>query len=250
VRIFSGAGGVLGEYMAYHPAFGGGVRVAAGDVDGNGTPDVITAAGPGGGPHVRVFSAATPVQIAGPVGSFYAYNPAFTGGVYVAAGDVSGDGRADVITGAGAGGGPHVRVFSGATGAELFGFFAFSPAFGGGVRVGVVDANGDGRADIVTAAGISGGPHVRVFNGVTVNEIYGFFAYEANFGGGVHAAGSLAGGGGGGSGNLTALLAAGTPDDEPASVTDALLAVTLPVRKPRLFDSLFEDVDGLLIESF
>jgi hypothetical protein len=115
--------------------------------------------------------------------------------------------------------------------------------------VGVVDANGDGRADIVSSAGISGGPHVRVFNGVTVNELYGFFAYESNFGGGVYAAGSLAaGGGGGGSGNQTALLSADAPDEESASVADSLLAVTLPARKPRLFDSLFEDVEGLLAE--
>ena len=85
--------------------------------------------------------------------------------MFVAAGDVNGDGRDDVITGAGAGGGPHVRVFSGDDGAELAGFFAYDAAFGGGVRVAAGDFDGDGRADILTGPGAGGGPHVRAFDG-------------------------------------------------------------------------------------
>ncbi|QIE54572.1 hypothetical protein G5B40_03440 [Pikeienuella piscinae] len=44
------------------------------------------------------------------------YQPDFTGGVHVAAGDVTGDGTFDTITSPGPGGGPHVRVFDGASG--------------------------------------------------------------------------------------------------------------------------------------
>jgi hypothetical protein len=108
--------------------------------------------------------------------------------VFVAAGDVTGDGRADIVTGAGPGGAPHVKVFDGATGAELGGFFAYDPAFTGGVFVAAGDVTGDGRADVVTAAGAGGGPHVRAFDGTTGAEVASFFAYEATFAGGLFVA--------------------------------------------------------------
>ena len=60
----------------------------------------------------------------------------FTGGIYVAAADVTGDGIADIITQRGPGGGPHVLVTDGATGepiaGPLAGFMAYDPAFAGG----------------------------------------------------------------------------------------------------------------------
>ena len=43
-------------FMAYHPDFRGGVRVAVGDVDGDGAADVITAPGPGMPPLVRLYN--------------------------------------------------------------------------------------------------------------------------------------------------------------------------------------------------
>ena len=72
--------------------FFGGVHVAAGDVNGDNVPDLITGAGAGGGPHVRVLNGATGKETVG----FYAYDQSFRGGVYVAAGDVTGDGVADI----------------------------------------------------------------------------------------------------------------------------------------------------------
>jgi hypothetical protein len=57
------------------------VRVAAGDLDGDGRADLLTAPGSGGGPHVRAFDG----DNLSPLANFFAYGPTFTGGVFVAA---------------------------------------------------------------------------------------------------------------------------------------------------------------------
>ncbi|MGH2811473.1 MAG: Calx-beta domain-containing protein [Actinomycetota bacterium] len=151
----------LSDFFAYSPSFAGGVFVATGDVNGDGCTDLITGAGAGGGPHVKVFHANGALLAQG-----FAYHPFFTGGVTVAAGDIDLDGRAEVITGAGPGGGPHVKVFD-VAGGELRvrnSFFAYAPSFAGGVFVGAGDVRGpDDRAEVVTGPGAGGGPHVRVF---------------------------------------------------------------------------------------
>jgi hypothetical protein len=181
VNVYEADGTLLFAFDAYNPAFTGGVRVATGDVTGDGVPDIITAAGPGGGPHVKVFDGITGQEVR----SFFAYDAGFTGGVFVAAGDLNGDGIADIITGAGAGGGPHVKAFDGATGQVLQSFFAYDPSFLGGVTVAAGDMNGDGKDDIVTGAGPGGGPHVKEFDGRTGALIGQFFAYDPGFTGGV-----------------------------------------------------------------
>jgi len=136
VRAIDGvSGATLSEFFPYTSAYTGGVFVAAGDVNGDGFADIVTGAGPGGTPHVRVFDGVTGAQMSGAIGSFLAYPSNFAGGVRVAAGDLNGDGRAEVITGAGPGGGPHVRVLDGASGADIYGLYAFDPGFSGGVFV-------------------------------------------------------------------------------------------------------------------
>ncbi len=207
VNLYASDGTPVRSFNAYDPAFRGGVRVAVGDLTGDGTDDVVTAPGPGGGPVVRVWDGATGALVR----EFSAYDPAFRGGVSVALGDVTGDGVPDIVTGAGAGGGPHVRVFDGATGAVTGEWMAYDPAFRGGVSVAVGNVSGDGRGEVISGAGPGGGPHVKVFNGLTEVELSSFLAYDPAFTGGVHvAAGDLLGGGG--DQIITAPGAGGGPD--------------------------------------
>ncbi len=191
VRVLDGAtGAVLTDFFAFNPAFQGGVQVATGDVNGDGVPDLIVGAGAGAGPHVEVIDGTKIAQIqangqianSALLGSFLAFAPQFSGGVTVAAGDINGDGRADVVVGAGAGAQPRVEVIDGtklgqtqatgeiALGALLANFFAYDPAFAGGVFVAVGDFNGDGTLDVITGAGAAA-PLVRVLDGKKLTQL-------------------------------------------------------------------------------
>lgn len=174
------------NFFAFAPSFKGGVRVASGDVNGDGIADVVVAAGPGGGPQVNVYDG-TSLQL---VHSFYAYNAAFNDGIFVAVGDVNGDGYADIITGAGQGGGPHVQVFSGQNYSNIASFFAYNPAFSGGISVASGDVNGDGYSDVVVGAGPGGGPHVLAVSGFQLSQgtqvvLASFFAFDPGINRGV-----------------------------------------------------------------
>ncbi|HTK74074.1 MAG TPA: FG-GAP-like repeat-containing protein [Gemmataceae bacterium] len=169
------------SFFAYDSAFRGGVRVATGDVTGDGYDDIVTSAGTGGGPHVKVFDGRTGQLVR----SFMAYESTFTGGVYLAVGDLNGDGKAEIITGTGVGGGPVVKVWDGGSGQLLHVFAAYDPTFRGGVTVAAADVTGDGRADIITGTGPGGGPHVNVFDGTSLALYRQFMAFDSGFRGGV-----------------------------------------------------------------
>jgi hypothetical protein len=146
------------------PGFGGVVRSAVGDFNGDGVPDFVFGTGPGIAATVRIINGRTGADLVAPTGVL----GGFTGGVYLAAGDVNADGRAELAVSADAGGGTRVSVFrvAGGTLAPLADFFAFGdPGFRGGSRVALGDVNHDGAADLLVGAGLGGGPRVAVYDG-------------------------------------------------------------------------------------
>ncbi len=159
IKVYDGQGNELSSFLAFDQSFQGGVRVATGDLDGSGTADIIAGAGPGGPPLVRVFDAK-----GNRVASFYAFDPRYAGGVYVASADLDGDGKAEIIVGSGTGGPPEVRVFD-ATGKFRRSFTPYESDFAGGVHVAAGDVNGDGKAEIVTGPGPGRLPDIETFTG-------------------------------------------------------------------------------------
>ena len=188
-----------GDLDTSFPAYGTmryGVNLAAGDLDGNGSDEIITGAGPGEvfGPHVRGWqqtgSSVTPM----PGVSFMAYST-LRWGVNVAVGDLDGDGREEIVTGAGPGDvfGPHVRGWRLSGGAitplHPVSFLAYGTnQFG--VKVACGDIDGDGMAEIVTGPGPSAffGSHVRGwdYDGAVLSPIeeVSFIAYPDSLGDG------------------------------------------------------------------
>jgi hypothetical protein len=158
------------------------VTVAAGDLNGDTRAEMITGASDGGSSHVKVFG-----QDLGLQRSFYAFDSITRGGVFVAAGDLNGDGRAEILAGNGQTA-AEVKVFSfdAESGVARESVISQDPEiFRHGVRVGVVDRFADARLDILTGSGPTTSPVVQVFDGRTLDRLDSFLAYEAGMTGGV-----------------------------------------------------------------
>jgi len=188
VRVFSTNGTLVSSFLAYAPTMTSGINVAVGDINGDGTNEIITSARTGGGPQIRVFD----VNGTNLDWDFYAYDENFRGGVNIAVGDIEGDGPAEIVTAPMANGGPNVRVF-GLRGDEIVAttenFMAYDENFRGGIAVSIGDIEGDGIGDIITTPISRGGPHVRVFgvrNSRYVPVTLGVMAYAESFRGGIN----------------------------------------------------------------
>lgn len=174
VDIYEEDGTPFAHFYPYTENYKLGVNISVGDLESDGTVEIVTGTENGGGPQMRIFNGNGTLIHPG----FFAYDTAFRGGVNISIGDLNGDGWKEIIAGAGVGGGPHVRVFNKDGKVINPGFFAFDPAFRGGVNVAVGDVDGNGVDEIIAAPGKGGGPEVRIYNQDGALLQSGFFAYD------------------------------------------------------------------------
>jgi hypothetical protein len=169
VRIFSGAdGSMLSSFQALGRGSGG-VRVAAGDVNGDGLADIIV--GSGLGSKVRVFDALSGTMLSG--GEFAGFDRTFRGGVFVAAGDMNNDGIDDVIVGGGSQSST-IKIFEQGTAEPAPRVFSAYAGALRGVHVAAGDINGDGIADIIATKGAKTDGKIQDFQGTSLAKLFEF----------------------------------------------------------------------------
>jgi hypothetical protein len=137
VSLWNRFGQQQGASFKPYPGSTAGARVNSADIDGDGRDEIVTGPGAGGPPQVKTF-ASGPATLGANVGSmsFLAYPSGFTGGVDVGSFYESADvDVVSILTGAGPGGGPHVKRFDPPNHAEQPGWMAYDPGFAGGVHV-------------------------------------------------------------------------------------------------------------------
>ncbi|MFH1890901.1 MAG: S8 family serine peptidase [Candidatus Kuenenbacteria bacterium] len=129
VKIFSYNGILINQFIAGNPNSFNGVNITTGDINQDGVQEIIIGNNQGSLPQVRIYTPNGHL-----IHQFLAYNQNFRGGVNVACADINGDGIDEIVTGAGPGGGPHVRIFA-YPNKVLSQFMAYDSKFTGGVQV-------------------------------------------------------------------------------------------------------------------
>lgn len=145
IRIYNLDGRLLSKpFLALAKGNQGGINLAVADLNGNGQKEIIAGSATSRS-QVRIFSKEGRLLS----GGFYAYGQKFKGGVNVAAGDINGDGQAEIITGP-ALGQPEIRIFNSQAKQIGKGFLGATAKSKDGINVAVSDVDGDGRGEIIS----------------------------------------------------------------------------------------------------
>ncbi|MEK7631556.1 MAG: FG-GAP-like repeat-containing protein [Patescibacteria group bacterium] len=170
VRVFGYKGGrftqVYKEFNGNVASFRNGISLAAGDLNGDGKDEIVTAPAGSGANTLRVF------QLQGKLMKQIATrtNALLGTGLNVATADLANDGVAEIVVAPRSNGAPTLRTYSlrGTTLAQYRkDVLAYRTVERSGVRLSAVDLNTDGKDDVITSYGAPVQPRLTVFNGAT-----------------------------------------------------------------------------------
>lgn len=163
IRVFDGNGALRYIFLAYTESFRGGVRVAVGDVNGDQVPDVLAVPGPGIATRLKIFDGRTGRLLQAMLAGIFPYGTAYSGGAFVAAGNIYDSQPGDEIIVSPQSGSRPVKVYAG-NGTRMLKFYPYGTGYTGGVQVAAGDVVGRPEAEIVTVRATSSSL-VRIFNG-------------------------------------------------------------------------------------
>ena len=161
VVIFDKNGNKKFDFFTHEPSFLGGINVAVFDLNNDGRQEIIIAPASAGPAEIKIFDYQGSLK-----NSFFIADRNWRGGLSIAAGDLDGKGKAQIVAGFGPGHEPQIRLIN-SEGRVIGVFLAYEKSFRGGVNVAV--ANLDGRidrskAEIIVAPGPGRAPQIKIFD--------------------------------------------------------------------------------------
>lgn len=144
VRIFTAAGLIKKSFLVFPKNYKQGVSLAVADLNNNGRQEIVVGLAKDKS-LIKIFSPEGKLLS----GGWHAFGKNFRGGVNLAAGDVNGDGRAEIIAGAAAGR-PEIKIFNDKGRQMGSSFLGASAKIKNGVKVAGADIDGNGLDEVIS----------------------------------------------------------------------------------------------------
>lgn len=170
VTVSGRDGIVLSKFIPFDQGFAGPLSLAVGNVLGDEAASIVVTPREERGGMIKVYRWTGQVRNTG----FLPFGAKFKGGVYLALGDLDGDGRAEIVVGPSRGK-PEVRIFRGDdTLVRKFGVGSASQGFG--VPVAVAKLTSHDTMAIITGTGFGARPEIRLYSptGTLINKFAAF----------------------------------------------------------------------------
>lgn len=161
----------------YTANYTGAMRLAVGDIQGDGQAEIIIAPSEGHAVPIKMYN----LKGEQVNGDWFPFGKKYTGGYSIAMGSLDSKRPNRIIIGSGKGNEPRVTIFTRELKKEGS-FLAFEKKFKGGVRVALGDVTGDGVSEIIAAPAAQKKAVVKLFNpkGKTLQKEFTAFKTAGN----------------------------------------------------------------------